>query len=425
VTRPGVAALLLAVLLVLGGCARGGGPAGTVSQGPAGKERISATTAAHLERTFDEIMDTLERNYVYGAERHVQWSGLRDKYRPRIRGVAGVDELAGVVRALLAEIADPAVSWQSREDRIKAELEYSTRYEGIGTYIGFRATPVPRVVILDVIPESPAEHAGIVAHDAILAIDGGPVRADEAATVAGRIRGPRGTSVRLTVSRPGAGRRELSVQRERVDLGTVQYPLRSGYVGSTSVAYVELPRAASDSLAEDIPAALDRLSASGRPTGILIDLRISGTGSFPLEGILACFASGKLGTVYTAASSQELSVEGQDHDGSQSLPLAVLVGPDTEGPAEILAAALQTAGRAIVVGWQTPGSVEREQQFGLVDGSRLWMPVWSYRTQKGVAVGKTGVMPDVAVSADWDAVSDASDAVRQAAAKALAAGRRK
>jgi len=194
-------------------------------------------------------------------------------------------------------------------------------------------------------------------------------------------------------------------------------------VGSTGVGFIQLPRAASASLADEVPAALERLGEQHPLTGLLLDLRICGTGAFPLEELLTSFATGRLGAAYTASGASELVVEGVDRAGSQTLPLAVLVGPDTEGAAEVLAGTLQAAGRALVVGARTPGSVEREQQFGLVDGSRLWVPVWSFRAVGGRELGLEGVVPDVAVGADWDAVSDGADAVRQAAARGLAARR--
>jgi carboxyl-terminal processing protease len=408
-------------LLASAGCGSPRPEGQAAREGTGERERISATAAAHFERTLDELVETLEHNYVYGARRGVDWTELRDRYRARVRGLREVAAFAGVARALVAEVGDPEVVWQSRDERIQAELEYSTRYEGIGTYIAFRERPVPRVLILEVIPGSPAERAGLLAHDAVLAIDGAPVRAGEGATVASRMRGPRGTEVRLVVSRPAAGRLELAVARDHVDLSASRSDLRAGMVGTSGVAYLQFPRSSTPSLAQEVPVALERLRAGQRLVGLLLDLRVSGSGSFPVEELLATFASGRLGAAYTASGSQELVVDGADHAGSQSVPLAVLVGPDTEGAAEILAGALQSVGRALIVGARTPGSVEREQQFGLVDGSRLWAPVWSYRAAGGREIGVEGVEPELAVGADWDAVSDASDAVRLAAARALVA----
>ena len=401
----------------------GARPAADATVGPAAgaRERISATTAAHLERTFDELLKTMEENYVYGAPRSVDWSSIRSRYRARIGEVRGVSDFAVVVRAALEEIGDRDVSWQSRDERIAAELEYSatTRYEGIGTYIGFRATPVPRVLILEVIPGSPAERAGLRPHDAILSIEGSPVRPDEELTVAQRIRGPRGTPVRLEVARPGGGRISLSVVRDSVDLAGVEYPTRAGRVTGTNIGYIQFPRSASEGLVGELKTVVGTLTGVGRLDGLVLDLRITGTGPFPLEGLLGLFADGQAGTAYTARGEEVMEVQGEDHRGTQRLPLAVLVGLDTQGYAEIFAAALQARARATVVGMRTPGSVESDQQFGLVDGSRLWLPVWSYRAPDGSETGLDGVVPDVAVDADWDTIAPGRDPVLDAAVRAL------
>src|SRR5574342_295483 len=104
-----------------------------------------------------------------------------------------------------------SLTWQSRADRIQADLEASSSFQGIGAVIAFKEERVPHVVLLSVIKGSPAEQAGLRAHDSILSIDGEPVRLEEGISVVERVRGPAGSSVTLEVQTPGRPKRTVTV----------------------------------------------------------------------------------------------------------------------------------------------------------------------------------------------------------------------
>ncbi len=321
------------------------------------------------------------------------------------------------MRAMVAELPPGAVVWQTRAERIQQAIKDTQTYEGIGAYIAVRLLPEPHAVILSAMPESPAEKAGLKAHDSILAIDGVPVRAEEGTDVVQRIRGPAGSRVTLQVRSPGKPVREVALTRERVAAVDV---LKGGLIPETRIGYLLFPPAPYDDLGTDLLGSLQVLAGKRELEGLILDLRIVIIGSgWPLTPLLTLFADGNVGEIYTRSTVQPLTVEGQDVFNSQRLPLAIIVGPDTQGAAEIFAAALQAAKRAIVVGRPTPGEVEGMTEFPLPDGSRAFVTTSSYRTPAGREIGLTGVEPDVKVEADWDAVTVENDPVRDAAVKAL------
>ena len=96
---------------------------------------------------------------------------------------------------------------------------------------------------------------------------------------------------------------------------------------------------------------------------------------------------------------------------TQKIPLIILIGRDTEGRAEIFAAALQSAGRAIVVGTRTDGNIESVHLIPLLDGSRIFVSSTSYKTVSGLSVGLFGIEPNIRVSIDWDSVTPMKDPV--------------
>ncbi len=175
------------------------------------------------------------------------------------------------------------------------------------------------------------------------------------------------------------------------------------------------------SLADAVAGALVSAAEQGELTGVILDLRVAqSSGDWPLVPLLSLFGGGELGEFYTRSRSFPLTVTGQDIAGSQSIPLVILVGRDTRGSPEVFASALQAAGRASVVGWPTDGDVLGFRQLTLLDGTQLVFASQSFRTPDGMDLSRTGVTPDVRISADWDEVSPQDDPVLEAAQSLLA-----
>lgn len=397
--------------------------------GCAGKEEVSpeptldpaATPTLSLqERTFEALWSVVNENYVYDDFHGVDWQAVHDEHLPEAKAGLDDEEFAEVVRDMLVAFPPGAVLWQSRSERIEQDIQDRSSYEGIGAYVAFREQPEPRVVLMSVMPNSPAEKAGLQAHDSILAIGGVPVQADEGLRGAvERIRGPAESQVTLNVRSPGAPPRDVVVTRARLAEGD---RLRLGFVPGSAVGYLLFPPTSYDELADDVIRSLQVLTNTRPMDGLLLDLRVASVGrDWPREALLTLFADGELGEFYTRTQTETLTIEGQDFLNSQDLPLAVLVGPDTVGFSEIFAAAVQSTGRAKVVGRPTPGFVEGAAEFSLPNGSRVFVDTISYRTPDGREIGLTGIEPDIIVDVDWDAVTSKDDPVRDAALETIRA----
>jgi carboxyl-terminal processing protease len=182
-----------------------------------------------------------------------------------------------------------------------------------------------------------------------------------------------------------------------------------------------VPVVSTANLATTIANDLVTISETTQLRGIILDLRVSrsGTGEWPLGEMLTMFGDGELGEFYTRTTTDTVTVEGQDLGGSQTLPLVILVGRDTEGTPEIFAAALQSAGRAVLLGQSTPGAVEGFDEVALPDGSRMFLATSSFRTAGNLDLAQTGITPDREIDADWDAIQLDTDPVLGAALSLL------
>jgi carboxyl-terminal processing protease len=272
--------------------------------------------------------------------------------------------------------------------------------------------------VIAVHPGSPAQRAGLRPHDTLLEVDGLPF-VDERGD--GRSRGPAGTSFRLTYERPGEGALETTIVRQRV---TSSVPVEACRVAGTRIGYVLLPTFFEATVDDQVRDALERLTADGPLDGLVLDDRVNQGGlGIVLDPMLGMFTGGRVGSWVDRDGSEVIEIRPDDVGGSQSVPLAVLIGPQTNSFAEIFAGVLQQQRGATLIGSTTPGNVEELYGFDLRDGWRVRIATDAFRPFGGEtgAWEHTGIIPDIEVPARWDLFTEATDPGLAAAIDLLAA----
>jgi carboxyl-terminal processing protease len=367
--------------------------------------------------TFESLWSHLENNYIYFESTEVNWDALHAEYLQRVEADLTPEEFSALIDELAAELPEGSMGYQSRAERIEADVADTSSYEGIGAFVGFSEEPEPHIVLLDVIEGSPAERAGLKAHDSIFEIDGTPILLEEGLTAVDRVRGPAGSSVTLRIQSPGEPVRSVEVKRGKLN---TTGRLEAYNLTGTNYGYLLFPPVGYDTLDEDVVQSMQVFTTNRRLEGLILDLRIaSSTRGWPLEAIYTMFFNGPMGDFYTRNDKQTVQVEGQDVFGSQEVPLVVLVGQNTTGTPEILAASLQAQERATVVGEQTPGTIEGATSYYLPDGSELFIQTTSFMLPDGREIGTQGVVPDFPVEAGWDEVLPNQDPVLDTAIELL------
>ncbi|HLY46806.1 MAG TPA: S41 family peptidase [Stellaceae bacterium] len=204
-----------------------------------------------------------------------------------------------------------------------------------------------------VTPHSPAEIAGIQPEDQIVSIDGVATAGCPHHEVVDRLRGPIGSAVQVKVLHPGTGQpRDVRLQRDYVVLPTVT-PSRDGNIAIFQIA--SFNRSTTQRLAKDLADA--ERQAGGRLAGIVLDLRGNPGGLLDQAASLSDLFIRKGPIVSTTgrhpASRQYFAAAGDAV--TPQLPIVVLVNGGSASAAEIVAAALQDAGRAVVIGSSSYG----------------------------------------------------------------------
>jgi carboxyl-terminal processing protease len=358
---------------------------------------------------FDALFEAVRDRHVSADFGGTDWVGLGSQYRALIAAGQSDEVFVQTLRSMLEKLPPNTATYQTRAERLEQETRDLVNYSGIGAFIAFRRTPQPHIVILSVVEGAPAQRAGLLPHDSIYEIDDVALTLADEATPTARIRGDAGTAVTITVASPGESPRPVQLNREPIQAVDV---LRGGNLTSLNTAYYRLPVTAGSDVASAIAGDLDAISQTTRLNGVILDLRVSGSGSaWPLTQMLSLFADGAVGEFYTRDDTTPVDIDGIDAGGSQTLPLILLVGSDTAGTPEVFAAALQASGRAIVVGQPTAGAVQGVETVALPDGSRLFLATSSFRTPAGLDLAIEGVEPDYPVNLDWDSYTLDDDPV--------------
>jgi carboxyl-terminal processing protease len=302
----------------------------------------------------------------------------------------------GAIRGMTEAVGDTGHTDFMDPDERKARGDaLSGRFVGIGISL---VSEDDRALIEEVFAGGSAADAGLRPGDEIVAVDGDPV--DEAVTtdIVGMIRGPEGTSVTVTVVRPGGERIEVRLTRAAVEVPAVAWTMVPG----TTIADVALRRfqtGAADELA-------DALAEAGRAgaTGVVLDLR-GNPGGYTGEAVGVASQFLERGVVYTTedASGTVTEVSVDAARSTITLPVVVLVDGESASSAEIVAGALRDHRRATVVGEVTLGTGTVIGEYPLSDGSALRIGSVNWRTPNGTLIWHEGITPDEVVPLPEDA----------------------
>jgi len=338
-------------------------------------------------------------------------------------GEAQPDELLeGAIRGMIETLDDPYSAYLGPDDFESTFDEISGRFEGIGARMDTQASDgasCPRIEtgcllrVVEILPDTPALAAGLRVDDVVTAVDGRSLEGQTIEDAVRLIRGPRESLVTLALTRDGQSL-ELPITRGLI----ASQDVRSALLADGQVGYLRIDGFSSGAgdafetaLGEQLAEGVRRLVVDVRADpGGLVDAAVEITSQFLADG-----------PVYWEEDAQgrqhAVRVQGGGLATDPAIEVAVLVDSGTASASEILAGALQDAGRARLVGERTfgKGTVQEWTQLpGQSGGLRLSVAKWLTRDLEWVQ--DVGLRPDVEVAAGerfWPVSDD--DAVQAAA----------
>jgi len=280
-----------------------------------------------------------------------------------------------------------------KEAKRLSESLHNDSFGGVGIIIEFKKD-IGKILILSVLPDTPAYRAGLETGDLIIRVDAVPldqIPIDSPEAAKNRIRGKIGTKVTLTVEREGVPTPlDLVVTRDKID---VKYTSKLDL--GDSIGYIRIDSFASEA-AEETEKYLEYFNSAGAEA-LILDLRSNPGGLLEASvEVAALFLPPQALITYTqgrAKPYQEYRMERKRQLWER--PLAVLVNQYSASASEIVTGALKDHDRAIIVGTKTFGKGSVQEIFPLGDQSRLRLTVAHYYTPSGVCIHRVGIEPNI------------------------------
>ena len=327
---------------------RGGGP--------------SAATAA-VQRDFDEALKLVQEQYIDGRKLN-----YNDVFKSSI---------IGMLRSL-----DPHSNYYDREEFEELKTDQRSEYFGIGasiqTYIRGDQADTYVTATFD---GSPASRAGLRYGDRIVQVDGVNMTGKPSLEVRDKIRGPRGSTVKLTLERAADKRIEkVDIVRDAV----AQPSIPDAYILKPGVGYIDMTRGFNYTTTDELLDALDRLHAKGM-TSLVLDLR-NNPGGFLDQAI-------HVAEVFLRNGQPILTQKGRNgyrdntyesrNNAPDMTPLVILINENTASASEIVAGAMQDHDRALIVGQTSFGKGLVQSIIPLEYGAGLTLTSAKYYTPSG------------------------------------------
>lgn len=343
--------------------------------------------ALHRE-LFGTVLERVHRSYARDVD-FAQLTTAAIKSLEALEPESGepAEVFAKAVNAALATL-DPYSRYLDPEAARNHRSGLTGSFGGLGLQVEM-VDGLVRVVAL--MPNTPAERAGLQSGDLIVRFDDRAVRGMTLADAVSRMRGEPGTSISLMIRRSPQEEFSISLVREVIRREAVRWSMEGDVLvlrlaNFSGGAAAKLEQAIADATAESAPRA------------VILDMRGNGGGLFRQAVMTAdvFLGSGEIVSLQGRASARRRVWAANASEHLQGVPMIVLIDGRTASAAELVAAALQENDRAIVMGRRSygKGSVQTLLPLGDEKGA-LRLTTAIYRGPSGRSVQRTGVGPDI------------------------------
>lgn len=346
-------------------------------------EKGEPVKSGEVKLDKSKVKSYLGRNVDFDLYLQV-WQMLQERYVDQ--PVSATKLFYGSLQGLVAALDDPYSVFLTPQVSQEFNDQLNGRFEGIGAEIGIKNKTL---TIIAPLSGSPAEKSGLRSHDKILAIDKEPsdgLSLDEAVS---RIRGPKGTTVVLTIKRDEkADPFDVTVTRDTIQVKSVSWKLKDN-----NIAYIELTNFNQDTTG--LFKQISREVVAANPRGIILDLR-NNSGGF----LQTAIDVSSLWIDRKVVLNERSQVDGEKKYLSEgqplfaSIPTVVLVNGGTASSSEIVAGALQDYGLVYLIGEKTFGKGSVQVLEDLSDGSSVKFTVAKWYTPHDRSIDKDGITPD-------------------------------
>ncbi|MDY0405106.1 S41 family peptidase [Virgibacillus sp. 179-BFC.A HS] len=308
--------------------------------------------------------------------------------------VQNVDDdklIEGAIKGMLSSLDDPYSTYMDKKTMSQFNEQIESSFEGIGAEVSMRNGVV---TIVSPIKDSPAEKAGLRPNDQVLRVNGKSLDGLNLDQAVAKIRGKKGTMVKLDIKRPGASDiLKVNVKRDTIPVETVYSEMKKKDGKKTGVIEIT---SFSEHTAKEFKEQLTKLEKQGMD-GLVIDVRGNPGGLLDSVGdILGNFIPSDVPYVQVENRAGEKQKSYTDLDKKKPYPIDVLMDEGSASASEILAVAMKENGYQ-TIGTKSFGKGTVQQAVPMGDGSTVKLTFYKWLSPKGNWIHKKGIQPDVKV----------------------------
>jgi carboxyl-terminal processing protease len=325
------------------------------------------------------------------------------------------ERLYGAIAGLTDSYGDPYTTFFPPVEAQAFQEAIQGEFGGVGMEVGQKDG---KLIVVAPLKDSPAEKAGVLSGDFIVSVDGKSTDGWAVDEAVSKIRGPKGTPVKLTIVREGKKEPiEISILRD-----TIQIPIVKNYLRADGIYVIELYSFSANS-SELFRSALREFVLSGS-NKLVLDLRGNPGGYLEAAVQMASFFLPVGTTIVTEDSKgkhEPVSHRSLGYNifSGKNLQMVILIDQGSASASEILAGALQQNGVAKLVGTRSFGKGSVQQLIDLGDGAQIKVTVARWLTPNGSSISDGGLKPDIAAERTVEDYQAKKDPQTDAAVKYL------
>jgi carboxyl-terminal processing protease len=324
-----------------------------------------------------------------------------DKLREKYDGKLDVQKLIdGAKRGMVEATGDPYTVYFTNDEAKQFFGDLEGKFSGIGAELDKRDG---QLIIVATIDASPARKAGLLASDAIVKVNDEDATGWSVEKAVSKIRGDKGTTVKLGIVRDNK-LQEISIVRDEIVTPSVTHSIDAdniGYIRISRFAEGDTSRLAADAAAE---------FKSKGVKGIVLDMRGNGGGYLTAaQEVSSLWLKNKVIVQERRDGVTQETLKSGDSPVLEGIPTTVLVDAGSASASEIVAGALRDNGAAKLVGVKTFGKGSVQDIVSLGSGGELKVTIAKWYTPNGKNIDKEGIQPDVKVEISDDDLKNGRD----------------
>ena len=336
---------------------------------------------------------------------------LRSKYDGQIDPQKLID---GAKHGMVAAAGDPYTVYFNDKEASEFNGDLEGSFQGIGAELGKRNNAL---VVISTLDDSPAKKAGLIANDVVVKVNDETTDNWSVDQAVSKIRGAKGTTVKLTVLRGEEGVKEFSITRDNITNPSVKSEILDGNIG-----LIRISRFGESDTSTLAQRAAEDFKAKG-VKGVILDLRGNGGGYLSAaRDISSIWLEDKVVVTERTGGKVTDTLKADQNAPLKGIPTVVLVDGGSASASEIVAGALSDNKAAKLVGEKTFGKGSVQTIEDILSGGQLKVTVAKWYTPKGKNITKEGITPDETVKLTSEDINAGRDQQKDRAIQLLQQG---